>query len=109
MYFYSERPGTLAARRYKDDVPEETKKRRLTEIVDLQRKLSEKSNRSDIGKEFRILIEGDSKKSGNDWMGRSSENKVVVFKKNGILDKGDYVNVRVVNSTGGTLLGEIID
>lgn len=109
MYFYSERPGTLAARRYKDDVPEETKKRRLTEIVDLQRKLSEKSNRGDIGKEFRILIEGNSKKSENDWMGRSSENKVVVFKKNGILDKGDYVNVRVVNSTGGTLLGEIID
>lgn len=109
MYFYSERPGTLAARRYEDDVPEEVKKRRLTEIVDLQRKLSEKSNRSDIGKEYKILIEGDSKKSENDWMGRSSENKVIVFKKNGVTRKGDYVKVRVVNSTGGTLLGEIID
>jgi tRNA-2-methylthio-N6-dimethylallyladenosine synthase len=109
MYFYSERPGTLAARRYKDDVPEEVKKRRLTQIVDLQRKLSEESNRGDIGKEVKVLIEGDSKKSESDWMGRSSENKVVVFKKNGVLNKGDYVNVRVVNSTGGTLLGEIID
>lgn len=108
MYFYSERPGTLAARRYKDDVPEEVKKRRLTEIVDLQRKLSDKSNRADVGKEFKVLIEGNSKKSEHDWMGRSSENKVVVFPKNGIINKGDYVHVKVTGSTGGTLLGEII-
>lgn len=108
MYFYSERPGTLAARRFKDDVPEEIKKRRLTEIVHLQRKLSEQSNRNDIGKESIVLIEGNSKKSEDEWMGRNSENKVVVFKKNGIVNKGEYVKVRVTDSTGGTLLGEII-
>lgn len=108
MYFYSERPGTLAAKRYKDDVPEEVKKKRLDEIVRLQRKLSEKSNLADVGKTFKILIEGNSKKSNNDWMGRSSENKVVVFSKDGISEKGDYVLVLVTGSTGGTLLGEII-
>ena len=108
MYFYSERPGTLAARRYEDDVPESEKKRRLSEIVALQNKLSKKSNNSDIGKTFKVLIEGNSKKSENDWMGRSSENKVVVFSKDGIADKGDYVNVVVTSSTGGTLLGRVI-
>jgi tRNA-2-methylthio-N6-dimethylallyladenosine synthase len=108
MYFYSERPGTLAARRFKDDVPEEIKKRRLTEIVRLQRQLSEQSNRNDIGKESTVLIEGNSKKSEEEWMGRNSENKVVVFKKKGTVSKGDYVKVRVTASTGGTLLGEII-
>ena len=108
MYFYSERPGTLAARRYEDDVPEAEKKRRLAEIVALQNKLSRKSNNNDIGKTFKVLIEGNSKKSENDWMGRSSENKVVVFSKDGIADKGDYVNVVVTSSTGGTLLGRVI-
>ena len=108
MYFYSERPGTLAARRYTDDVPEEIKKTRLAEIVALQNKLSRKSNSGDIGKQFKVLIEGNSKKSANDWMGRSSENKVVVFSKNGIADKGNYVDVVITNSTGGTLLGKVI-
>lgn len=108
MYFYSERPGTLAARRYADDVPEEVKKRRLAEIVALQNKLSRKSNSCDIGKQFKVLIEGNSKKSASDWMGRSSENKVVVFSKDGIDVKGEYVDVVVTSSTGGTLLGKII-
>lgn len=107
MYFYSERPGTLASRRYADDVPEEVKKRRLAEIVALQNKLSKASNGGDIGKTFRILIEGNSKKNEDEWMGRSSENKVVVFPKDGVVKKGDYVNVRVNASTGGTLLGTI--
>lgn len=107
MYFYSERPGTLAARRFADDVPEEVKKRRLSEIVALQNTLSKKSNQGDIGKTVTVLIEGDSKKSGEDWMGRSSENKVVVFPKNAMARKGDYVRIRVTDSTGGTLLGEI--
>jgi tRNA-2-methylthio-N6-dimethylallyladenosine synthase len=107
MYFYSERPGTLAARRYEDDVPEQVKKRRLSEIVALQNILSKESNYMDIGKTFKILVEGDSKKSVHDWMGRSSENKVVVFPKNGIAGKGEYVNVLVTGSTGGTLLGRI--
>ncbi|MEO8582514.1 MAG: tRNA (N6-isopentenyl adenosine(37)-C2)-methylthiotransferase MiaB [Flavitalea sp.] len=108
MYFYSERPGTLAAKRYVDDVPEEVKKRRLTEIVALQRKMSEQSNINDIGKTCRVLIEGNSKKSEAEWMGRSSENKVLVFPKTGDAQKGGYVNVLVTGSTGGTLLGQII-
>lgn len=109
MYFYSERPGTLAARRFVDDVPLEVKKRRLDEIVKLQNHLSHQSNLSDIGKTFKVLIEGNSKKSQNDWAGRSSQNKVIVFPKGSHnIGKGDYVEVRVNNATGATLLGEII-
>ncbi len=81
MFFYSERPGTLGQRRYKDDVPEDMKKRRLQEIVEVQNKLSLESNKKDIGKTFKVLIEGDSKRSDKDWMGRSSQNKVIVFPK----------------------------
>jgi len=106
MYFYSERPGTLAARRYRDDVPEEVKKRRLDEIVRLQNKLSRESNDRDLGKTFRVLIEGDSKKSPLDWRGRNSQNKVVVFPKAGTAYKaGDYAMVHVTDCTGATLLG----
>ncbi|HNA96086.1 MAG TPA: tRNA (N6-isopentenyl adenosine(37)-C2)-methylthiotransferase MiaB, partial [Chitinophagaceae bacterium] len=95
MFAYSERPGTLAERRYKDDVPDADKKRRLTEIVETQNRLSLESNQRDIGKSFTILIEGDSKKSADDWMGRSSQNKVIVFPKEKIeLKKGDYVTVK---------------
>jgi tRNA-2-methylthio-N6-dimethylallyladenosine synthase len=109
MFFYSERPGTLAARRYKDDVPEAVKKRRLEEIVKLQNRLSLESNRKDIGKTFKVLIEGDSKRSADDWMGRNSQNKVVVFPKgNHDLNKGDYAMVTVYDCTGATLLGKII-
>jgi tRNA-2-methylthio-N6-dimethylallyladenosine synthase len=109
MYFYSERPGTLAQRRYMDDVPLEVKKRRLHEIVELQNRLSLESNQRDIGKTFRILIEGDSKKSSLHWMGRSSQNKVFVFAKEEYeLSKGDYVSVQAVECTQGTLLGKIV-
>ena len=108
MFFYSERPGTLAQKRYEDDIPEETKKRRLQEIVDLQGKLSHESNLADIGKKFTVLIEGDSKKSALQWMGRTSQNKVIVFPKNDqTYTKGDYVDVRVLSCTQATLLGEI--
>lgn len=108
MFFYSERPGTLAQKRYKDDVPEAVKKRRLQEVVDLQNRLSLESNKRDIGKISKILIEGDSKKSDKDWMGRSSEGKVFVFPKAGhALKKGDYVLVKALSCTQGTLLGEI--
>jgi tRNA-2-methylthio-N6-dimethylallyladenosine synthase len=110
MYFYSERPGTLAERRYDDDVTLEIKKRRLQEIVDVQNRLSLESNKKDIGKTFIILIEGDSKKSDKDWMGRSSEGKVFVFaKENYNLQKGDYVVVKANDCTQGTLLGKIIN
>jgi len=109
MFIYSERPGTLAARRYKDDVPEEIKKRRLQEIVALQGKLSFESNQRDIGKSFKVLIEGDSKRSSDDWMGRNTQNKVIVFSKgNQDLKKGDYAWVKVNDCTQATLLGEII-
>ena len=108
MFMYSERPGTLAQRRYADDVPEEIKKRRLTEIVGLQNRLSLESNQKDLGKTYKVLIEGDSKRSSADWMGRNTQNKVVVFPKNGYnFKKGDYVNVKVNDCTQATLLGHI--
>ncbi len=110
MFFYSERPGTLAARRYADDVPEAVKKKRLNEIVELQNRLSLESNKKDIGKIFKVLIEGDSRKSADDWMGRNSQNKVLVFPKKGTrARKGDYVMVKVTGCTQTTLLGEAIE
>jgi len=108
MFIYSERPGTLAQKRYQDDIPEEIKKRRLTEIVGLQNRLSLESNQKDIGKTFKVLIEGDSKRSPNDWMGRNTQNKVVVFPKgNSNFKKGDYVMVKITDSTQATLLGKL--
>jgi len=109
MFMYSERPGTLAARRYADDVPAEVKKRRLEEIVSVQNRMSLESNRRDIGKTFKILIEGDSKRSNKDWMGRNSQNKVVVFPKDGEKNRpGEYVTVSIHDCTQGTLLGRSI-
>ena len=110
MFVYSERPGTLAQRRYADDVPPEIKKRRLTEIVELQNRLSLESNRKDVGKDFEVLIEGDSKRSSQDWMGRTTQNKVVVFpKRESNYHKGDYVMVKIKDCTQATLLGESKD
>jgi len=109
MYSYSERPGTLAARRYTDDVPEEVKKRRLTEIIDLQRQHQVLSNRADIGKTYEVLIEGDSKKSDADWSGRNSQNKMVIFPKGDAgLKKGDYAQVIITSSSSATLMGKMI-
>lgn len=109
MFSYSERPGTLAARRYEDDVAEDVKKRRLTEIINLQNSHSRESYKSDIGKTFEVLIEGNSKRSDLDWYGRNSQNKVVVFPKNGKdLKKGDYVNVTIGSATSATLMGEMV-
>jgi tRNA-2-methylthio-N6-dimethylallyladenosine synthase len=109
MFFYSERPGTLAQRRYQDDIPENVKKRRLQEIVEIQNRLSQESNKKDLGKTFKVLIEGDSKKSDKDWMGRSTQNKVIVFPKRATNYKpGDYVQVKVADCTQATLLGELV-
>ena len=109
MFFYSERPGTLAQRRYKDDVPENVKKRRLMEIVETQNRLSQESNKRDLGKTFKVLIEGNSKRSDAAWMGRNSQNKVIVFEKGTYdLKPGDYVNVKVNDCTQATLIGEIV-
>ncbi len=108
MYYYSERPGTLAARRYQDDVTLAIKKRRLTEIVALQNRLSQHSYKLDVGNTYKVLIEGNSKRSDLDWSGKTSHSKVLVFAKNGHLyQKGDYVWVTVTSTTGGTLIGEI--
>ena len=109
MYYYSERPGTLAERKYKDDIPEEVKKRRLQEIIDVQSRLSRENNQHDLDKTYEVLIEAESKKDSNDWKGRNSQNKVLVFaKENYQYKEGDYVFVKVNRVTQGTLLGEIV-
>ncbi|MBX2938801.1 MAG: tRNA (N6-isopentenyl adenosine(37)-C2)-methylthiotransferase MiaB [Ferruginibacter sp.] len=107
LYYYSERPGTLAARRFKDDVPLEVKKRRLQELVDLYRIHSLKSMQRDVGKICKVLIEGTSKKNESDYFGRNDQNKVVVFPKQHY-KPGDYVWVKVTHCTSGTLLGHVI-
>ena len=109
MFFYSERPGTLAQRRYADDIPESVKKERLQQIVLLQNELSLASNKKDIGKVFEVLIEGNSKRDENAWMGRSSQNKVIIFPKTlEGLQPGDYVHVKVEQCSQATLLGNIV-
>jgi len=108
MYFYSERPGTLAARKYKDDVSYEDKKRRLAEIIDVQREIAHLRNKEDVGKVFKVLIEKESKKSADDLCGRSDQNKMIIFpKKNAQL--GDYVNVEVTKCTSASLFGKIVE
>lgn len=108
MFFYSERPGTLAARKLEDDVPQEVKKRRLQEIIRLQNQVSFKHNQKDIGKTFKVLIEGDSKRSDQDFKGRNSQNKMIVFPKKEGLKPGDYTMVKVLDATSATLKGEIV-
>lgn len=107
MFFYSERPGTLAARRYQDDVPEDVKKRRLSEVVELHRRQALESMQKDLGKTFRVLIEGTSKRSENDLFGRNDQNKVIVFPKEQY-QKGEYVNVKVEDCTAATLIGKVV-
>lgn len=109
MYNYSERPGTLAARRYDDDVPQETKQRRLEEVIATFRTHVADVFQDSVGKTYEVLIEGPSKKSTEQWSGRNSQNKVVVFPKgNYTYQKGDYVMVRINSATTGTLIGEIV-
>lgn len=108
MFYYSERPGTLAAKKYPDDVPLETKKRRLQEIIEKQHHLSLKRNQLDIGKVQEILIEGVSKRSELQLKGRNSANKVVIVPK-GNLKPGDYVNVKIIDCSSATLFGEVLD
>ena len=104
MFAYSERPGTLAAKKMEDDVPHEVKKRRLSEIINLQQSLSLSKMQQAVGKTVEILIEGDSKKSSAHWMGRNSQNAVAVFPKSD--EKiGDLVMVRVDDCTSATLIG----
>jgi tRNA-2-methylthio-N6-dimethylallyladenosine synthase len=107
MFKYSERPNTLAQRKYKDDVPDEIKTRRLQEVIELQTQLSLASNQQDIGKTFEVLVEGPSKKNEAEYFGRNSQNKVIVFPK-GNTKPGEYVWVKINQCTSATLIGEIV-
>lgn len=107
MFAYSERPGTLAAKKYADDIPQEVKLRRLNEIIALQRNMSLERNQRHLGKIQKVLVEGTSKRSEEQLCGRNDQNKMVVFPK-GNLQKGQYVNVLVTNCTAATLIGEIV-
>jgi tRNA-2-methylthio-N6-dimethylallyladenosine synthase len=106
MFFYSERPGTPAAKKLQDDVGDEMKKKRLQEIIDKQADHSLHRNKLDVGKVFKVLIEGSSKRSDNFLQGRNSANKVIVFPREGF-NKGEYVNVLVEDCTGATLMGRV--
>ncbi len=107
MFYYSERPGTLAAKKYEDDIPLEVKKRRLKEIIEKQSAISLERNKRDLNKVFKVLIEGTSKKSDEQLKGRNSANKVVVFPKENY-KAGQYVNVLVKECTAATLIGEVV-
>ncbi len=107
MFAYSERPGTMAERKFEDDVPEEVKKRRLQEIVNLQQEHSRHNTEKFIGKTVEVLIEKESKKSDAHWSGRNSQNTVVVFPKENY-EVGDFVNVKIDDCTSATLIGEAV-
>jgi tRNA-2-methylthio-N6-dimethylallyladenosine synthase len=108
MFKYSERPGTFASRHLPDNIDEEEKVRRLNEIIALQVELSHESNKRDIGKTFEVLVEGYSKRSREQFCGRSSQNKMIVFPKSGH-KIGDLVMVRVTEVTAATLIGEVVE
>jgi tRNA-2-methylthio-N6-dimethylallyladenosine synthase len=108
MFMYSERPGTLAEKKYNDDIPLEVKKRRLNEIIEKQRQLSAERNQLDLNKIHKVLIEGYSKRSRDYLQGRNSANKVIVFPKKNYR-KGQYVNVLVRECTAATLIGEVVE
>lgn len=107
MFAYSERPGTPAAKKYADDIPEHVKNRRLSEIIAVQRELAYQHNLKDIGNTFEVLIEGTSKKSDTEFKARTSQNKVVVFKKAAHLKVGDYCEVYVDSANSATLFGTL--
>ena len=107
MFKYSERPDTYAARKLDDDVPDDVKQRRLEEIITLQRSISEVRNANEIGRKHTVLVEGPSKKSDAQLCGRTDTNKMVVFDREDY-EKGEYVNVRIVDATSATLIGEAL-
>ena len=106
MYYYSERPGTMAARKFEDDVSLEDKKRRLAEVIEVQHRVQMAQNQRDIGNTFEVLIEGDSKRSSDEWRGRNSQNKVMIFPKTNVGQPGQYVMVKAVSTSTTTLRGE---
>lgn len=108
LFKYSERPGTFASKHLPDNVPEEEKISRLNRMISLQNEISLRNNRSDIGKEFEVLVEGRSKRNADEHFGRTSQNKVVVFPK-AETKPGDFVKVKILDASSATLKGEIID
>lgn len=108
MFKYSQRPGTQAARRMVDDIPEDVKTARLNEIIELQNRLSLESNRRDVGKCFEVLVEGTSRRSSEQLCGRTSQNKMVVFDAADGIKAGDYITVRITDCTLATLFGEVV-
>ena len=108
MFKYSERPGTFASRHMKDDIDDKEKVRRLTEIIELQQKCSAANNRKCIGETYEVLIEGVSKRSREQFFGRTEQNRTAVFDRKGH-NIGDFVKVRIYDSTAATLLGEIVE
>ena len=107
MFYYSERPGTLAAKKYKDDIPLEIKKRRLQEIIAKQQEISNERNKLDVGQTFKVLVEGKSKKSNEQVRGRNSANKVIVFDDKGF-KKGQYIDVKIHSYSAATLFGKSV-
>jgi len=108
MFTYSERPGTLAAKKHQDDIPLDVKNRRLEEIIFKQRQYSHLHHQQDVGTIQRVLIEGESRKNNTQWQGRTSSNHVAVFPKQN-KSKGEYVNVLIERCTSGTLIGKMVD
>lgn len=107
MFKYSERPGTLASRTMPDNIPEEVKIDRLNRMIALQNELSLESNRRDMGKSFEVLVEGPSKRNAEEYCGRTSQNKFVVFPRRGV-NAGDFVKVRITDASSATLRGEVL-
>lgn len=107
MFIYSERPDTYAARKYNDDVPEDVKKRRLSEIITLQNSISRKKNQQEIGQVHTVLVEGPSKRSDTKFCGRTDTNKMVIFDR-GTLKAGDYAQVEIKDCTSATLFGNVL-
>ena len=108
MFKYSERPGTYASKHFKDDIDEETKVRRLNELIALQNELSAESNRQCIGKTYEVLVEGVSKRSKDQLFGRTEQNKVVVFDR-GNNHIGDFIQVQITESSSATLKGIVVN
>jgi len=109
MFAYSERPGTAAAKRLRDDVPRGVKIKRLNEIIALQQRHSRERMQAFVGGESEVLVEGPSKKNKDEWMGRNLQNAVVVFPATGREKPGDFVRVRITGATSATLRGERVD
>lgn len=107
MFKYSERPGTVAAKRMPDNVPEDVKVRRLSEIIALQNQIANESNQNDIGRTFEVLVEGFSKRSKEQLFGRTSQNKVVIFPREG-RHIGEFIKVKVLSASSATLIGEVV-